>query len=65
MDIRSFQLNFEVNAVIYHSDTTVKMEEQFMKDLEVSSEITLYDYARRSYIIRIKEQVSRLLSPLL
>lgn len=65
MDIRSFQLNFEVNAVIYHEHTTKKMEEQFCKDMEVSKEITLYDYARRSIIIRIKEQVSRLLSPLL
>lgn len=65
MDIRSFQLNFEVNAVIYHRETAMKMEEQFIKDMEVCNEITLYDYAKRSLIIRIKEQVSRLLSPLL
>lgn len=65
MDIRSFQLNFEVNAVIYHKETTEKMEAQFLKDLEVCEEITPYDYAKRSLLIRIKEQISRLLSPLL
>lgn len=65
MDIRSFQLNFEVNAVIYHQETTERMEAQFMKDLEVCKEITPYDYGKRSFIIRIKEQVSRLLSPIL
>lgn len=65
MDIRSFQLNFEVNAVIYHKDTTEKMEQQFVKDLEVCKEITPYVYGKRSKIIRLKEQVSRLLSPLL
>ena len=53
--------NFEVNAVIYHSDTTVKMEEQFMKDLEVSSEITLYDYARRSYIYNDRAYIKKAL----
>ena len=65
MDIRSFQLNFEVNAVIYHRETTEKMEAQFIKDLEVCKEITPYEYGRRSTLIRIKEQISRLLSPLL
>lgn len=65
MDIRSFQLNFEVNAIIYHEETAKKMEAHFMNDLEECVEITLYDYAKRSIIIRIKEQVSRLLSPIL
>ena len=29
MDIRSFELNFEVNAVIYNSQTTREMEDIF------------------------------------
>lgn len=65
MDIRSFKLNFEVNATIYNKETAVKLEDIFMKDLTKSTQITPYLYANRPFIIRIKEQVSRLLSPLL
>ena len=65
MDNRSFKLNFEVNAVIYDSETTKELESVFLKDLLNCKEITKYDYDRRSLKIRIKEQVSRLLSPLM
>lgn len=65
MDIRSFELNFEVNAVIYDEETTLKLEALFLEDLEVCKEITRERYEERSFLIRIKEQGSRLLSPLL
>ena len=65
LDIRSFQLNFEVNAVIYDQDTTEELEKAFLKDIGQSKEITRELYAQRSLIVRVKEQVSRLLSPLL
>lgn len=65
MDIRSFALNFEVNAVVYSESKATEMREIFEKDLEHCSRITKDVYASRSLIIRIKEQVSRLLSPLL
>lgn len=65
MDIRSFELNFEVNAVIYDEETTRKLEELFLEDLKLCKEITPDIYADRSLWIRVKEQCSRLLSPLL
>lgn len=65
MDIRSFELNFEVNAMIYDEKTTIEFEDNFMRDIYDSSEYTLKMYKNRSLIQRIKEQVSRLLSPLL
>ncbi len=65
MDIRSFELNFEVNAVIYDEATTQRLEEIFLEDLKVCKEITREVYESRSLMIRIKEQCSRLLSPLL
>ncbi len=65
MDIRSFELNFEVNAVIYDEETTEKLEAAFLKDLENCREITLEEYRERGLLIRIKEQCSRLLSPVL
>ena len=65
MDIRSFALNFEVNAVIYNEEMARKMREIFEEDLKVSKQITKNVYMGRSLLIRFKEQVCRLLSPLL
>lgn len=65
MDIRSFELNFEVNAVIYDEETTECLEEIFINDLKMCREITAEVYEDRSLWVRIKEQCSRLLSPLL
>ena len=65
MDIRSFELNFEVNAVVYDRKTTEQLEWDFLEDLHRCKKITPEVYASRSLIVRIKEQFSRLLSPLL
>lgn len=65
MDIRSFMLNFEVNATIYSARTTRKLEEAFENDIKNSTLITRPIYDDRSLVIRIKEQFSRLFSPLL
>lgn len=65
MDIRSFELNFEVNATIYDEETTQNLESIFRKDLERCKEVTKEVYENRGLWIRIKEQCSRLLSPLL
>ena len=65
MDIRSFALNFEVNAVVYNEEKARKMRELFDEDLKVSTQITKNTYVGRSLLIRFKEQMCRLLSPLL
>ncbi len=65
MDIRSYKLNFEINAIIYNEKTTGRLEEIFLNDLKQSTQITLHKYGRRGLKIRAKEQFSRLLSPLL
>jgi len=65
MDIRSFKLNFEVNAVIYSVKTAKRLEAIFMEDLKACTRVTRYLYGRRSFTIRAKEQFSRLFSPLL
>lgn len=65
MDIRSFSLNFEVNAVVYDEEKAKEMAEYFRKDLKFSTKISKRAYAERKLSVRIKEQVSRLLSPLL
>lgn len=65
MDIRSFALNFEVNAVVYDSKKAQEMIRIFEEDLKVCKQITRDSYAGRKLIIRLKEQVCRLMSPLL
>ncbi|MGL5435863.1 MAG: cardiolipin synthase [Lachnospiraceae bacterium] len=65
MDIRSFELNFEVNAIIYDEETTERLEAIFLEDLPHCREVTKEIYANRNLWIRIREQFSRLLSPLL
>jgi cardiolipin synthase len=65
MDIRSFALNFEVNAVIYSVEKAEEMINIFREDVKLSTQITKETYAERNIIVRIKEQVCRLMSPLL
>ena len=65
MDIRSFELNFEVNAFIYSEEKAREQRMIFEKDIENSREITKEIYENRSTYIKIKESISRLLSPVL
>lgn len=65
MDIRSFALNFEVNALVFDEKKAREMTALFREDLKYCKKISKDDYAGRNLVIRIKEQVSRLLSPLL
>lgn len=62
MDVRSYQLNFEVNATIYSQNITEKLETIFEKDLESCTQITREIYNGRSLLIRGKEQFSRMFS---
>lgn len=65
LDLRSFHLNFEVNAFIYDEDVSSRLEEIFLRDLDDCDELTQEVYQQRSVNVKIKEAFSRLLSPLL
>ena len=65
MDIRSFKLNFEVNAFIYDDRIALDGEEQFRKDMAFSEGITKETYNNRSLLLRIEESLIRLVSPIL
>lgn len=64
-DIRSFTLNFEVNAFIYDANIASRLGEIFHQDLMDCLEVTLEDYETRSYQIKFKESISRLVGPIL
>src|SRR5690554_4149809 len=64
-DMRSFSMNFEINATVYDRATVSKLEGQFLQDIKDCDEMTLDSYAKRSITVKVKESVSRLLAPLL
>ena len=65
MDIRSFQLNFEVSALFYNRGFVARLEEDFMQDLACSEQVQYEQFQRRTLSDRFKESGARLLSPLL
>ncbi len=65
IDVRSFRLNFEVNAFLYNDELAEKLVSEFKKDITYSSQLTLKLYQERSNWIRFKESISRLISPIL
>ncbi|MEK3884080.1 cardiolipin synthase [Paenibacillus sp. PL2-23] len=65
LDIRSFKLNFEMNAFIYDKETSQKLQTLFQEDVRLARRLTMEDYGRRPLFNRFKESISRLLSPIL
>jgi cardiolipin synthase len=65
MDIRSFQLDFEVNALIYDKNVYERLEKDFFEDIKYSEEVSLDFFIKRPLFRRFIESGARLLSPLL
>ena len=65
MDMRSFEDNFEVTAIMYDRKIAKELEDYFMHDLAGSIKMTLELWNSRSRLHSIYEALSRLLSPLL
>lgn len=64
-DIRSFKLNFEVNAFIYNKKESTELRKAFEQDMNFSYECTLRRYQKRGLFIKGKESISRLFSSVL
>ncbi|OIJ20765.1 cardiolipin synthase [Anaerobacillus alkalidiazotrophicus] len=65
IDNRSFELNFEINATVYDEKVATQLKQMFLEDSTVCSVLTLERYQNRSNLIKFKESISRLLSPIL
>ncbi|RKN78950.1 cardiolipin synthase [Paenibacillus ginsengarvi] len=65
IDLRSFKLNFEVNAVLFDTDTATKLQRIFLDDLMNSELLTEEKYRNRPLYKRFLESCARLLSPIL
>lgn len=65
MDMRSFKLNFELNAFVFGSRLCQEIARQFALDLEAASEVTRDWEKHMGLARRLVRGVARLLSPLL
>ena len=65
MDYRSFDLNFEVNALVYSKDITSQLHNAFNNDLDHSTQIDAVQWLARPKYIHLWEKVVRLLAPFL
>ncbi|MBM0867139.1 cardiolipin synthase A/B [Staphylococcus auricularis] len=65
MDLRSFELNFEINAFVYNEKLARQLSEAFDNDIKKSTQLTEERYENRSNWIKFKEAIAKLISPLL
>lgn len=65
MDYRSFDLNFEVNAVVYGEKLAGQLRTTFFEDLEFAEKIEARTWRKRPMFRQLPEKIARLLSPLL
>ncbi len=65
VDDRSFQHNYEVNAVVFEKTTAVELREYFERDSEKSIELNFEDFSTRPLTHRLAEGAARVISPLL
>ncbi|MFC7443831.1 Cardiolipin synthetase [Mesoflavibacter sp. HG96] len=65
MDYRSFNINFEINALIYNEEKAKEAKQIFLDDLKDAKNITFEQWTNRPKIERLKEAYCRLWAPLL
>lgn len=65
LDFRSFETNFEVNAVIYDQAFTANLRKQFRADLKNSREIKLSEWRKRPWHFKMRESLAHIVSPML
>jgi cardiolipin synthase A/B len=65
LDIRSFSINYELNAVLYSERLAKELEQAFERDLIHCTEFDVAAYEERHAALRFRDSVTRLFSPLL
>jgi len=65
MDNRSFDLNFEVNAIVYDTEIANQLRDVFFEDLKDAEKIDGKTWSNRPWYKQLIEQTARLISPLL
>lgn len=65
MDIRSFDLNFEVNAVVYDEELAETLCNEFYNDLQFATQIDAEQWKDRKKLVQLVEKIAGLLSPMM
>lgn len=65
MDIRSFELNYEINAMVYDEEVAEALEEMFFDDLKKSRRVTEEYFENLPAKVKIFEAFCRIFSSLL
>lgn len=65
MDVRSQELNFEVNTLIFDQETNQKLEAVFLEDMKDCTELSLSEWRKRPKAKVFFEHLARLFSPLM
>ncbi|WP_190810989.1 cardiolipin synthase [Flagellimonas sp. S3867] len=65
IDVRSFEHNFEVNALIYDESFSKQLKTDFLQDCSRSKELIFFEHNQRSWATRLKEGTARIFSPIL
>lgn len=64
VDVRSFDLDFEVTALIYDDDFGARLGALFAEDLKNCNEVKLSEWMNRKRTERYKESLARIFGPL-
>lgn len=65
LDDRSFEQNYEVNAIVYDQTFAQLLKEDFLKDSNVSRMLSYQEYLERPWFEKLKEGFGKVFSPLL
>lgn len=65
MDIRSFDQNLEINALVYDRPTATYLEACFQQDLQSCQELDYETFSQRPATLKLRESTARVFSPLL
>lgn len=65
MDFRSFELNFEVNAIVYDDEVANELRNVFFKDIADAEKIDKEKWLARKWYTQFPERIARLSSPVL
>ncbi|MDG4945456.1 cardiolipin synthase [Weeksellaceae bacterium KMM 9713] len=65
LDHRSFDLNFEVNAIMYDDDLAKELKTSYYQDLENARKLELEEWNERKKVVQLLEKSLRIVAPLM
>lgn len=65
MDMRSFDMNFEVNSIVYDQHIAEELRLHFQVDLSDAVQLQLHEWTKRPLLQKLAERIAKLFAPLL